>query len=70
MHPGDAFRRQSAGHVASAIVLGGIESHTSKNTWGCSTVADAAYFAQLAAWGYALTDVEQFVTASAEGDQD
>lgn len=59
-----------AGHVALAIVLGGIESHTSKQTWRYPAAVDAAYFAQLAAWGYGLSEVEQIVTAAADDDQD
>jgi ParB family chromosome partitioning protein len=50
-----------AQHVTLAIVLGGIESSTSKVTWRNPTERDSLYFAQLAAWGYDLSDVEQIV---------
>lgn len=50
-----------AAHVALAIVLGGIEDSTGKHTWRYPTERDAAYFRRLAAWGYALSDVEQIV---------
>jgi len=44
------------------VVLGGIESGTSRNTWRSPDKNDAAYFRQLAAWGYTLSEVEQIVT--------
>jgi len=50
-----------AAHVALAIVLGGIENATSKNTWRYPDPSDAAYLRQLAAWGYGLSEVEQLV---------
>ncbi|MEN2739957.1 ParB N-terminal domain-containing protein [Microbacterium sp. X-17] len=51
-------------HIALAIVLGACESVTSKQTWRYPSPTDTAYFTQLAAWGYNLSDVEQIVTAS------
>jgi ParB family chromosome partitioning protein len=48
-------------HVALAIVLGGIEDSTSKNTWRNPEPAKARYFEQLAKWGYGLSEVEQIV---------
>jgi ParB family transcriptional regulator, chromosome partitioning protein len=48
-------------HIALAVVIGGIESHTSKDTWRHTSAPAAAYFAQLAAWGYAVSEVEQIV---------
>ncbi|MEV8213986.1 ParB/RepB/Spo0J family partition protein [Leifsonia sp. NPDC077715] len=63
-----------AQHVALAIVLGACESVTSKQTWRAPSPTDAAYFTQLAAWGYTLSDVEQIVTgeqqSSAAGGAD
>ncbi|WP_392342556.1 ParB/RepB/Spo0J family partition protein (plasmid) [Leifsonia sp. P73] len=50
-----------AQHVSLAVVLGGIESATSKNTWRYPEATKAAYLSQLAAWGYALSEVEQIV---------
>lgn len=50
-----------AQHVTLAVVLGGIESHTSKDTWRNPTALAAAYFGQLVAWGYSVSEVEQIV---------
>ncbi len=55
-----------AGHVALAIVLGGIEDSTSKNTWRYPDDRDALYFRRLAAWGYTLSEVEQLVIDTAD----
>jgi ParB family chromosome partitioning protein len=65
-HLGDLIERTpaKAGHVALAVVLGGIESSTSKNTWRYPDAHKAAYFRKLAAWGYGLSDVEQLVIDS------
>ncbi|CAM5457502.1 ParB N-terminal domain-containing protein [Leifsonia sp. 71-9] len=52
-----------AQHVALAVVLGACESVTSKQTWRYPSTTDTAYFTQLDAWGYSLSDVEQIVTA-------
>ncbi|MBB2969260.1 ParB N-terminal domain-containing protein [Leifsonia aquatica] len=54
-----------AQHVALAVVLGACESVTSKQTWRYPSPTDAAYFAQLEAWGYGLSEVEQIVTEEA-----
>lgn len=48
-----------AAHVTLAIILGGIESSTSRDTWRRPTHLDADYFARLAEWGYTLSDVEK-----------
>jgi ParB family chromosome partitioning protein len=53
-----------AQHVALAIMLGACESVTSRQTWRTPSPTDAAYFTQLAAWGYTLSDVEQIVVAN------
>ncbi|PPG89006.1 chromosome partitioning protein [Rathayibacter sp. AY1F3] len=48
--------------VALAVVLGGQEANTSKESWRRGDERAAAHFRQLAAWGYALSPVEQVVT--------
>jgi len=55
-------------HVALAVALGACESVTSKQTWRTPSPADAAYFTQLAAWGYSLSDVERIVTGKTGPD--
>lgn len=59
-----------AQHVSLAVVLGGIETSTSKNTWRHPEAIYARYFEQLAAWGYGLSDVELIVTATATATPD
>ena len=54
-----------AQHVSLAVVLGGIEASTSKNTWRHPEALYARYFKQLAAWGYGLSEVEHIVTTVA-----
>ncbi|QHF21647.1 hypothetical protein GTU71_12940 [Rathayibacter sp. VKM Ac-2762] len=48
--------------VALAVVLGGEEANTSKESCRRGDERAAAHFRQLAAWGYALSPVEQVVT--------
>lgn len=48
--------------VALAVVLGGQEANTSKESWRRGDERAAAHFRQLAAWGYTLSPVEQIVT--------
>lgn len=44
------------------LLLGGLESTTSRSTWRTSTnAAHAAYFTALQQWGYGLSEVEQLV---------
>ena len=50
-----------AQHVTLAVILGGIEDSTSKNTWRYLEASKTLYFQQLAAWGYGLSDVEHIV---------
>ena len=57
-----------AQHVSLAVVLGGIEDSTSKNTWRYPEASKAAYFQQLAAWGYGLSEVEQIVVAATDSE--
>ena len=52
-------------HITLAIVLGGIEDSTSKETWRHPAKAKALYFSQLALWGYSLSPVEQIVVNAA-----
>jgi len=51
-----------AQHVALAVVLGGIETSTGRQSWRSPDDTTAAYLRQLAAWGYALSEVEQIIT--------
>lgn len=55
-------------HVTLAIVLGGIESATSRDTWRRSTHLDADYFTHLAHWGYTLSDVETIATGRVDDE--
>ncbi|MBT2519076.1 ParB N-terminal domain-containing protein [Streptomyces sp. ISL-90] len=50
-----------AQHVSLAIVLGGTEENTDKGAWRYPSEDKGAYFAQLAKWGYTLSEVEQIV---------
>jgi ParB family chromosome partitioning protein len=50
-----------AQHVILAVVLGGIESATSKETWRNPSAPMRTYFERLADWGYTLSEVEQLV---------
>lgn len=43
------------------MVLASMESTTSKETWRYPDAAAEHYFAQIAAWGYPLSEVEQIV---------
>lgn len=51
-HPG------KAGHVTLAIVLGGIEASTGRNSWRHPQEETAHYLQTLASWGYTLSPVE------------
>lgn len=48
-----------AGHAALAIILGGIEASTGRNTWRSPSADKARYLQTLASWGYTLSPVEQ-----------
>ena len=54
-----------APQIALGVVLGGIESHVTKDTWRNPTGIAAAYFAQLVEWGYAASEVEKIVLDAA-----
>ncbi len=58
-----------AGHVTLAVVLAGIEVSTGKHTWRQPSRTARAYFAQIAAWGYPLSEVEQIVIGTDEVDE-
>ncbi len=58
-----------AGHVSLAVVLGAIEASTGKHTWRQPNRTARAYFAQLDAWGYPLSEVEQIVLGTDEADE-
>jgi len=63
-----------AAHVTLAIVLGGVEGSTSKETWRyeANRTRFAGYFTQLQTWGYVLSDVERIVVdgEAPEGEAD
>lgn len=48
-----------AAHVTLAVVLGGIEASTGRNTWRYPQEETAHYLQTLADWGYTLSTVEQ-----------
>jgi len=52
-----------ANHVALAVALAGIENRTNVGTWRAPDARKAAYFRQLVAWGYHLSEVEEIVAA-------
>ncbi|MBF4592091.1 ParB/RepB/Spo0J family partition protein [Curtobacterium sp. VKM Ac-1395] len=52
-------------HAVVAVVIGGYEEATNKDTWRNPDRSAAAYFARLAAWGYVLSEVEQIVLDAA-----
>ena len=54
-----------ASQIALAVVVGGIESHVTKDTWRNPTGIAAEYFAQLIELGYAASEVEQIVLDAA-----
>jgi ParB family chromosome partitioning protein len=62
-----------SGNVAVAVVLSAIEDSTGRHTWRSPDRGAVAYFEQIAAWGYPLSDVEQNVigatTPSDDADQ-
>ncbi len=57
-----------AQHITLAVVLGGIEDSTSKNTWRYPEASKALYLQQLAAWGYGLSEVEQIVVNASDSE--
>lgn len=79
--PVDGYAEQpgKAAHAILAVVLAGMELATGRHTWRNPSSTAVRYFGQLAAWGYALSEVEQIVVEAkttpgdehdeAEGDQ-
>jgi ParB family chromosome partitioning protein len=61
--PVDTYAEQpgKAAHATLAIVLAGMELATGRYTWRNPSSTAVRYFAQLAAWGYPLSEVEQIV---------
>ena len=58
-----------AQHIMLAVVLGGMESATSKETWRHPSAPMRDYFQHLVNWGYALSDVEQLVLGDPVNDE-
>ena len=58
-----------AQHITLAVVLGGIESATSKENWRHPSAPMRAYFQCLADWGYSLSEVEQLVIGDNPTDE-
>ena len=50
-------------------MLGAIEASTGKHTWRQPFRTARAYFAQIAAWGYSLSEVEHIVVGTDEVDE-
>lgn len=53
-----------AQHLALVLMLAAIEECTGTHTWRNPSGQDRAYFAALASWGYALSEVEALVTSA------
>ncbi|WP_295792182.1 ParB/RepB/Spo0J family partition protein [uncultured Microbacterium sp.] len=53
-------------HAAVAVVIGGYEEATNKDTWRNPSSSDAEYLTRLTTWGYVLSDVEQIVIDTIE----
>ena len=70
IEPIAATQPTRSGHVAVAVVLAAIEDSTGRHTWRNPGRDAVAYFEQIAAWGYPLSEVEQIVTGTASGDDD
>jgi len=64
--PVDAYAELpgKAGHVALAVVLAAMESAIGRHTWRNPPPTAGRYLAQIEAWGYALSEVEQIVTTA------
>ncbi len=64
-HPVAAMTKTTptkAGHALLALALGALEAATDKNSWRNPNESTRRYLTQLAAWGYALSDVETLIT--------
>ena len=51
-----------------SVVLGGMESATSKETWRHPSAPMRDYFRRLADWGYVLSEVEHLVLGDSPTD--
>ncbi len=60
---------QRATQLSLAVLLGGFEEATGRDTWRRPTGANRAYFAALAEWGYTLSEVETFVLSGGDTDE-
>jgi ParB family transcriptional regulator, chromosome partitioning protein len=58
-----------AQHMILAVVLGGMESATSKETWRHPSTPMRSYFQCLAGWGYSLSEVEQLAIGDNPTDE-
>jgi ParB family transcriptional regulator, chromosome partitioning protein len=58
-----------AQHITLAVVLGGMESATSKETWRHPSAPMRDHFQHLADWGYVLSEVEQLVIGENPTDE-
>ena len=56
-------------HIILAVVLGGMESATSKETWRHPSAPMRDYFQHLSDWGYVLSEVEQLVLGENPTDE-
>ncbi|MES1170177.1 MAG: chromosome partitioning protein, partial [Leifsonia sp.] len=64
--PLDGYADQTGkhAHVALAVVLAGMELALGRHTWRNPDSRAARYLAQIEAWGYGLSEVEQIVAAA------
>lgn len=68
--PLDGYAEQTGkhAHVTLAVVLAGMELALGRHTWRNPDSRSARYLAQIEAWGYALSDVEQVVASGVNRD--
>ena len=52
-----------------AMLIGALEDGTDRHTWRCPTRDQIAYFRQLQAWNYPLSDVEHLVITPAHAEE-
>lgn len=58
-----------AAHITLAVVLGGIEFTTGRDSWRNPSRDIAEYLTTLAAWGYALSPVEKIAAMTTDEEQ-
>ncbi len=51
------------------MLIGALEDGTDRHTWRSPTPEQIAYFHQLQAWHYPLSDVEQLVISTAHAEE-